>query len=182
MEVWGRRERGRVYEAYEVKIKGKNCFVIHIAGFFFKKKFVMKCLRSKKRLNAPDYTTQGRGGGREITRHTQEGGEGVAPIWNFLRLFHPYTVPHLGERLNDVGDDVVHADGHVDVDCLLYLNDLVLVHVPRHLDLHLNNLVNVPHFRHLNNLSVREREKVREEGERKSEGEGERERERARAY
>ena len=57
----------------------------------------MKCLRSKKRLNAPDYTTQGRGGGREITRHTQEGGEGVAPIWNFLRLFHPYTVPHLAQ-------------------------------------------------------------------------------------
>ena len=53
----------------------------------------------------------------------------------------------LGERLHDVGDDVVHADGHVDVDCLLYLNDLVLVHVPRHLDLLLNNLVKIVRYR-----------------------------------
>jgi hypothetical protein len=28
----GRREKGRVYEAYEVKIKGKNCAVFCFAG------------------------------------------------------------------------------------------------------------------------------------------------------
>jgi len=37
--------------------KAKICFVIYITGFFFKKISVMKCLRSKKRLNGPDYTT-----------------------------------------------------------------------------------------------------------------------------
>ncbi len=42
------------YEAYEAKkIKGRNCFVIHIAGFFS----VMKCLRSKKRQNSSVTTT-----------------------------------------------------------------------------------------------------------------------------
>jgi hypothetical protein len=39
------------------KLKAKICFVIHIAGFFFKKKSVMKCLQSKKRRNAPPITT-----------------------------------------------------------------------------------------------------------------------------
>jgi hypothetical protein len=38
--------------------KAKICFVIHIAGFFFKKNSVMKCLRSKKRQNAPPITTK----------------------------------------------------------------------------------------------------------------------------
>ena len=39
--------------------KAKICFVIYIAGFFFKIFYVMKCLRSKKRLNGADYTTKG---------------------------------------------------------------------------------------------------------------------------
>ena len=38
----------------------KIYFVIYIAGFFFLKFSVMKCLRSKKRLNAADYTTSAR--------------------------------------------------------------------------------------------------------------------------
>jgi hypothetical protein len=37
--------------------KAKICFVIYIAGFFFKNFSVMKCLRSKKRLNGADSTT-----------------------------------------------------------------------------------------------------------------------------
>jgi len=39
--------------------KAEICFVIYIAGFFLKKNSVMKCLRSKKRINGPDYTTAG---------------------------------------------------------------------------------------------------------------------------
>jgi hypothetical protein len=37
--------------------KAKICFIIHIAGFFFKKNSVMKCLRSKKGLTGPVTTT-----------------------------------------------------------------------------------------------------------------------------
>ena len=37
--------------------KAKIYFVIHIAGFFFKKNSVMKCLRNKKRLKSPATTT-----------------------------------------------------------------------------------------------------------------------------
>ena len=39
--------------------KAKICFVIYIAGFFFKKISVMKCLRSKKRKSALLITTCG---------------------------------------------------------------------------------------------------------------------------
>jgi hypothetical protein len=37
--------------------RGKICFVIYIAGFFLKTISVMKCLRSKKRLNGAEATT-----------------------------------------------------------------------------------------------------------------------------
>jgi hypothetical protein len=37
--------------------KAKICFVICFAGFFFLKKSVMKCLRSKKREKSPVNTT-----------------------------------------------------------------------------------------------------------------------------
>jgi hypothetical protein len=37
--------------------KAKICFVIYIAGFFFKNNSVMKCLRSKKRKKSPVNTT-----------------------------------------------------------------------------------------------------------------------------
>ena len=85
--------------------KGKNCAVFCFAG---KKKllfYIYAVIVKQKKNYAADYTTaesegerewrQGRGGGREITRHAQEGGEGVAPIWNFLRPFHPHTVLRL---------------------------------------------------------------------------------------
>ena len=36
--------------------KAKICFVIYIAGFFFKFFSVMKCLRSKKRKKSPAIT------------------------------------------------------------------------------------------------------------------------------
>jgi hypothetical protein len=41
------------------KKKGKICLVIYIAGFVLKFFSVMKCLRSKKRMNAADTTTGG---------------------------------------------------------------------------------------------------------------------------
>ncbi len=55
--------------------KAKICFVIYIAGFFFKIFPIMKCLRSKKRQKSPVTTTYSRtgrarvgcgGGGRRV--------------------------------------------------------------------------------------------------------------------
>ena len=47
----------RVSSLMKQNKKAKMCFVIYIAGFFFEKISVMKCLRSKKTLNAADSTT-----------------------------------------------------------------------------------------------------------------------------
>jgi hypothetical protein len=43
------------------KKRGEICFVIYIAGFFLKIFSVMKCWQSKKRMNAADTTTHGKG-------------------------------------------------------------------------------------------------------------------------
>jgi len=41
----------------KIKTKNKKNLLRHLQEFFFKKIYVMKCLRSKKRLNGADYTT-----------------------------------------------------------------------------------------------------------------------------
>jgi hypothetical protein len=47
-----------VYEAYEVKNKGKKLRCILLLRIFSKKNSVMKYLRSKNILNSADYTTK----------------------------------------------------------------------------------------------------------------------------
>ena len=67
VRVLSSRAEGRVRGEYgfsslvKQNKKGKICFVIYIAGFFFKFFSVMKCLRSKKRLNSLITTTRAHG-------------------------------------------------------------------------------------------------------------------------
>ena len=53
----GRRERGRFYEAYEVKIKGKNCCLLLRRKKKISILYITLWLWSKKIINAPLFTT-----------------------------------------------------------------------------------------------------------------------------
>jgi hypothetical protein len=100
------------------------------------------------------------------------------------------TDRHLCELLLHFGDGVFHLDGHVNVDGLLDLDDVVLVHVAIHLDNLLHGLVDIPHLLRrtwvsFGTTTTSGRKEIFERGsggegreERGRGGEGERERER----